>query len=116
MQLQGEANVAATNCSKVIEIVSNHVFGQKILDLPSTSCSLNIADEAHHVAKVKKGDEIKKFLGGGVYGDAIPDSVMEILNTCPLTNLVGERLFGDLDFDMTKRRHSSLHHRSMINM
>ena len=39
-----------------------------------------------------------------------------VLKTCPLTNLVGERLFGDLDYDINKRRHASKGIRSSICM
>ena len=35
-----------------------------------------------------------------------------ILSHCPLTNLIGENAFGDMDFDFGKRRHCSLHHRT----
>ena len=60
--------------------------------------------------------QLKDFLKGGVFGDAISPEIMSILKTCPLTNLTGERLFGDLDFDMHKRRHASLHLRTTLNM
>ena len=40
----------------------------------------------------------------------------KILDTCPLTNLTGERLFGDLDYDMHKQRRASLHLRSTVTM
>ncbi|GFR98529.1 hypothetical protein ElyMa_002771400 [Elysia marginata] len=39
-----------------------------------------------------------------------------MLKGCPITNLLGERAFGDLDFDFQKRRHTSLHHRSSVHM
>lgn len=60
--------------------------------------------------------QLKDFLKGGVFGEAISPEIMSILKTCPLTNLTGERLFGDLDFDMHKRRHASLHLRTTLNM
>ena len=56
------------------------------------------------------------FVGDGVFANSIPDDVVQVLKTCPLTNLTGERLFGDLDFDMFKRRRASLFLRSSINM
>ncbi|GFO35080.1 hypothetical protein PoB_006158500 [Plakobranchus ocellatus] len=56
------------------------------------------------------------FLDGGPFAGVLNDEVQSVLNTCPLTNLIGERMFGDLDFDMSKRRHASTHLRTTINM
>ena len=56
------------------------------------------------------------FFDDGIFAGSLPHEVHEVLKTCPLTNLVGERLFGDLDFDMSKRRRASLHLRTSINM
>ena len=53
------------------------------------------------------------FLEGGTYG--IPNFLPE-LSHCPLTNLLGENVFGDLDYDISKSRHSTTHHRSSTNM
>ena len=54
--------------------------------------------------------QLADFLEGGKYGDPRPELVDQLLH-CPLTNLLGERMFGDLDFDIQKRRHASNHHR-----
>ena len=53
MCLQGQANVAASNCSKVIQIVAKYMFDTDLAssELPSDSTALNFADEAHHEAK-----------------------------------------------------------------
>ena len=48
--------------------------------------------------------QLYDFLYGGVFGDELDRDLQNILDTCPLTNLVGERMFGDLDFDLSKRR------------
>ncbi|GFR74711.1 hypothetical protein ElyMa_000436500 [Elysia marginata] len=60
--------------------------------------------------------QLNDFLPGGVYGDVLPSDIQELLDTCPLTNLTGERLFGDLDYDMSKRRSASTYLRSTINI
>ena len=56
------------------------------------------------------------FLDGGVFGDELDEQLQQILDTCPLTNLVGERLFGDLDFDISKNRNTSVPNRSTLSM
>ena len=43
--------------------------------------------------------QLSDFLVGGIFGGEIVEEVKEILMTAPLTNLTGERLFGDFDFD-----------------
>ncbi|GFO13747.1 uncharacterized protein PoB_004025200 [Plakobranchus ocellatus] len=78
----------------------------------SIACFQEIAKKSSLVLKHQLAD----FLEGGIFGGELPENLMSLLNTCPLTNLVEERLFGDLDFDMSKRRPSSTHHRSTINM
>ena len=60
--------------------------------------------------------QLSDFVGDGVFAGNIPQDVLDVLQRCPLTNLVGERLFGDLDFDMSKRRRASLNSRTAINM
>ena len=46
--LQGEANVAATKCSKVIEIVAKHTLYIEFKEsLPSSSSALNFSNEGH---------------------------------------------------------------------
>lgn len=56
------------------------------------------------------------FLDDGVYAEALDKKTTKLLNSNPLTNLAGERIFGDFDFDLNKRRHASLHLRSTLNM
>ena len=60
MDLQGEANVCSTNCSKVVQIVSKHIFGKRfeLCDLPSSSTALNFADEAHFIGKQQIVEEV----------------------------------------------------------
>ncbi|KAK3769900.1 hypothetical protein RRG08_048112, partial [Elysia crispata] len=57
-----------------------------------------------------------KRVDGGVFGGEIEDCVPEVLKTCPLTNLTGERMFGDFDYCINVRRNASLLHRSTRNM
>ncbi|GFO14465.1 hypothetical protein PoB_004097000 [Plakobranchus ocellatus] len=42
--------------------------------------------------------------------------VIEQLKQFPVTNLVGEHAFGHLNYDITKRRNSTVHHRSSCQM
>lgn len=60
--------------------------------------------------------QLHEFLGDGIFAGDIPKNIKEILDKCPLTNLTGERLFGDFDYDMNKRRHATTHHQSTLNM
>ena len=59
---------------------------------------------------------LNDILDGGKVGGEISDDVKNIHDSCPLTKLTGERFFGDLDFDMSKCRNSSLRVRSSKNM
>ncbi|KAK3795312.1 hypothetical protein RRG08_004467 [Elysia crispata] len=59
--------------------------------------------------------QLSDFLVGGIFGGEIVEEVKEILMTAPLTNLTAERLFGDFDFDIFKRRRASFS-RSSLNM
>ncbi|GFS20488.1 hypothetical protein ElyMa_003314300 [Elysia marginata] len=52
--------------------------------------------------------QLSDFLDEGVFGGDTGEDVKKVLKTCPLTNLTGERLFGDLDYDLNKRRNASL--------
>ena len=56
------------------------------------------------------------FLPGGVFGDVIDAELMSILKSSPLTNLIGERMFGHLDYDICRRRNSTIHFRTVLNM
>ena len=60
--------------------------------------------------------QLKDFLCDGQYGTVPSPEVAETLKHCPVTNLIGENAFGDLDFDINKRRHTTLHHRSSTQM
>ncbi|KAL8580974.1 hypothetical protein ACOMHN_017540 [Nucella lapillus] len=53
MALQADANVAASQCGKVISIVGQHLFNVDLKeeDLPKLQTSINIADEGHFLAK-----------------------------------------------------------------
>ena len=58
--LQGEANVSAINCSKVVAIVAKHLFKLDITnELPCETSSLTFSNEAHVVAKSQIFEEIK---------------------------------------------------------
>ena len=61
-----------------------------------------------------------KKLSKGSYGifwrGEIREDVQKILDTCPMTNLTAERLFGDLDYDMNKHKRASLNLRSTTIM
>lgn len=59
--------------------------------------------------------QLGDFLEGGIYGGP-PAVVPAELEHCPLTNLLGENIFGDLDYDMSKCRNSSVHQRSSTSM
>ena len=62
MDLQEKAEVAASKCSQVVQIVSKHFFGRdySLEELPSSSSALNFADEAHHIAMHQVVDQIQK--------------------------------------------------------
>lgn len=60
-------------------------------------------------------NQLSCFVTGGKYGGP-PAEIPEGMEHCPLTNLLGENVFGHLDYDMGHRRHSSLHHRSTTLM
>ena len=53
MSLQGEASVSASNCSKVINIVSKYLYRQEIPleSLPSIQTALNMATEGQYLSK-----------------------------------------------------------------
>ncbi|GFO08909.1 hypothetical protein PoB_003541400 [Plakobranchus ocellatus] len=145
-KIKSEANISATNCSKVIATVAKHLFTTDLYDqLPSETTSLNFTSEANVIAKSQVVEEIKgneclmevfmpclrevcercesalkrqlcELLDGGVFIGELEESVLKVLKTCPLTNLTGERLFGDLDYCINVRRNASLFLRSTRNM
>ena len=69
----------------------------------------------HHML-VRTRTQLKDFLQGGNYGAPPSPEMEQILKHCPVTNLIGENAFGDLDFDMNRRRHTTFHHRSTMQM
>lgn len=60
--------------------------------------------------------QLKDFLQNGQYRSVPLPDVAQTLKHCPVTNLIGENAFGDLDFNINKRRHTSLHHHSSTQM
>ena len=60
--------------------------------------------------------QLKEFLEGGQYSSILATEDKQALAHCPLTNLLGENVFGEMDFDMGKRRNTSFHHRSTTQM
>ncbi|KAK3739322.1 hypothetical protein RRG08_041643 [Elysia crispata] len=53
MSLQGEANVSASNCLKVVNIISKYLYKKEIPleSLPSTQTALNMATEGQYLSK-----------------------------------------------------------------
>ncbi|GFN81880.1 hypothetical protein PoB_000838600 [Plakobranchus ocellatus] len=90
------------------EFLKSDVFDQEIF-----MTTLKVIVETSRKALKR---QLSDFLEGGVFGCELSDEVKDILKTCPLTNLTGERLFGDLDYDMNKRRNTSLSMRSTYCM
>ena len=60
--------------------------------------------------------QLADFLVDGKFGHEPTEEDKAILSHCPSTNLIGENAFGDMDFDLGKRRHCSLHHRTTTHM
>ena len=60
--------------------------------------------------------QLVDFLPNGKYSEVADEALEQKMAHCKLTNLIGEACFGDLDFSFYKRRHTSLHHHSTINM
>ncbi|KAL8594767.1 hypothetical protein ACOMHN_047485 [Nucella lapillus] len=60
MALQADANVAASQCGKVISIVGQHLFNVDLKeeDLPKLQTCINIADEGHFLAKFQATETI----------------------------------------------------------
>ena len=60
--------------------------------------------------------QLSHFLPDGAYSaPATPEERQEMAH-CKLNNLFGEACLGDLDFSLFKRRHSSVHNHSTVNM
>ncbi|KAK3743352.1 hypothetical protein RRG08_061288 [Elysia crispata] len=90
-----------------------HDFAQQI-DLSLISKVIDyIVSEAIVVTKRQLCD----FLSDGQYDSKhVLSNVEKEIAHCPLNNLIGESSFGDFDFDLSKRRHASLHNRSSLHM
>ena len=96
----------------VDEAVKNSLATSTCIDDVLMSTLKKIAKKRQDVLKRQLCD----FLEGGIFGSHIDQETQYILNTCPLTNLSGERLFGDMDYNQLRRRHGSTHHRSTVIM
>lgn len=59
--------------------------------------------------------QLTDFLEGEKFGGP-PVPTPAGLDHCPLHNLLGENVFGELDFDFNKRRNATLHSRSALHM
>ena len=83
-------------------------------DMESTvkGCLQSMMKEIREVTNRQLAD----FQVDGKYGSEPTDDMKALLQHCPLTNLIGENAFGDFDFDLGKRRHCSLHHRTTTHM
>lgn len=60
--------------------------------------------------------QLADFLAGGQYGHEQPPEIVEALKHCPITNLLGENVFGDMDFKINKSHNASFHHHTSILM
>ena len=60
--------------------------------------------------------QLKEFLEAGEYGSILATEDQQILAHCLLTNLLGENVFGEMDFNMGNRCKTSFHHRSTTEM
>lgn len=58
--------------------------------------------------------QLTDFLSGGCFENVSIVTSMSLAH-CPLTNLIGESAFGDIDYDFSKRRNASLHNRSALH-
>ena len=97
----------------VDEAVKNSLATSTCLDDVLISTLKQIAKKSQDALK----RQLCEFLlEGGIFGSHIDQETQYILNTCPLTNLSGERLFGDMDYDQLRRRLASTHHRSTVIM
>ena len=60
--------------------------------------------------------QLHQFLQGGIYSIPATPEQRQKMSHCKLNNLFGEACLGDLDFSLFKRRNSSVHHHSTVNM
>ncbi|KAK3696581.1 hypothetical protein RRG08_064880 [Elysia crispata] len=99
-------------CLSDINVVKELLGSGSLIVRAFKSCFRKILE--HSTDALKR--QLVDFLEGGTFGGDLANDVRKILQTCPLTNLTGERLFGDLDYCMNKRRNASLILRSTTNM
>ncbi|GFR71975.1 hypothetical protein ElyMa_000367400 [Elysia marginata] len=124
MEMQCALGIWRTDCSSAIkkeELIfpkfkvkpsacTDHLY----ISVPDdTQALIKLLAEAFHEVTTR---QLADFLPGGRYHDVTDKSRQEKTSPCQLTNLMGEECLGDLDFSIFKRRHSSLHHHSTINM
>ena len=99
--------------SKVFRKSTNELL-EKHLGEDASDVEVSLKEMARHVVTVTERQLID-FLEGGPFFN-LDEADRNILKGCPITNLIGENAFGDLDFDFQKKRHTSLHHRSSVHM
>lgn len=58
--------------------------------------------------------QLNDFLPDGAYGG--PEAATPELEHCPLTNLLGENVFGNFDYDIKMARNASIHARNSTNL
>ncbi|GFO19533.1 hypothetical protein PoB_004603800 [Plakobranchus ocellatus] len=101
-----------TACQSDISVLK-HFLDTELFNVSAfMSCFRSICKECANAITRQLSD----FLEGGVFGIELDGDVKKILKTCPLHNLTGERLFGDLDYDINKRRNALLILRYTNNM
>ena len=81
-------------CLSDINVVKEFLGSESLIVHAFKSCFRKILE--HSTDALKR--QLVDFLEGGTFGGDLADDVRKILQTCPLTNLTGERLFGDLDY------------------
>ena len=60
--------------------------------------------------------QLADFMQEGKFGREQSEDVRQLLQHCPLTSLLGESVFGRMDFSMGKARHASIHRHSTLLM
>lgn len=60
--------------------------------------------------------QLADFLPDCKFSTELTEEVKSHLEHCPLHNLLGENVFGELDFSMGKSKNASFHHHSTTQM
>ena len=129
-QMEGCFNRWRDDQSDLLSMDYQGMFDGKFeVDTPLKTAVMEFALAAEHSAAVMHAlgmmmpdilittrTQLKDFLQTGQYGHPLNPDLQKTLDHCPLTNLIGENVFGEMDFDMGKRRHASLHLRSTTQM